>query len=181
MTPPPWRLPGSPVQRLGLLLLALLAVMLLGGRWPAGAAAPASFEKAPLAIDTGQQTHHLEVELARSPAQRQFGLMERDRLGERAGMLFLYDRPQPPRSGFWMYRTRIPLDIAFIDAGGRIAAIHTMQPCGSDDPGDCPVTLAGVTYVAALEVNAGFFATNGIGLGDCVTWPGRPPGCRPAD
>lgn len=80
-----------------------------------------------------------------------------------------------------MYRTRIPLDIAFIDARGRIAAIETMQPCRSDSPADCPATLAGVTYVAALEVNAGFFAEHGIGLGDCVVWPGRPPGCGAVD
>jgi len=28
-------------------------------------------------------------------------------------MLFVYDSTQPPDAGFWMYRTRIPLDIAF--------------------------------------------------------------------
>ncbi|WP_444676938.1 hypothetical protein [Halomonas sp. E19] len=33
-----------------------------------------------------------------------------------------------------MYRTRIPLDIAFLDAEGRIAAKATMQPCPSPTP-----------------------------------------------
>jgi hypothetical protein len=31
-----------------------------------------------------------------------------------AGMLFVYDSTQPGNAGFWMYRTRIPLDIAFV-------------------------------------------------------------------
>ncbi|TFH86075.1 DUF192 domain-containing protein [Billgrantia azerbaijanica] len=106
--------------------------------------------------------------------------MERDALDEAAGMLFLYPDRQPPWSGFWMFRTRIPLDIAFLDASGRIAAIHAMQPCGSPDPGDCPATRAGVPFRAALEVNAGYFAARGIEVGDCVAWPGQKNGCAAA-
>lgn len=157
--------------------LAALAVLLLAWQWPAGAGEPTALASVPLEIHADGERHRLEVELARTDAERQKGLMDRDHLAPDAGMLFLYAEAQPPRGGFWMYRTRIALDIAFIDAEGRIATLHTMQPCTSRNPRDCPVTLAGVTYHAALEVNAGYFEARGIGHGACVSWPGQEAAC----
>lgn len=159
-------------------VLAALSLLLLAWQWSAGAAEPAALASVPLEIDADGERHWLEVELARTSAERQKGLMDRDHLAPDAGMLFLYDEAQPPEGGFWMYRTRIPLDIAFLDAEGRIAAKATMQPCPSPTPRDCPTTLAGVTYHAALEVNAGYFEAHGIEVGACVSWPGREVACR---
>jgi len=142
--------------------------------WPASSARAAELHYASttLAIHGDQGPSRLEVELAESPQQRANGLMGREQLGAEAGMLFVYERPQSPDSGFWMYRTLIPLDIAFIDGDGRIAAIRQMTPCGSDVSGDCRAYRAGVAYQAALEVNAGYFAKRGIEVGDCVSLPG---------
>ncbi|QTP56080.1 DUF192 domain-containing protein [Billgrantia sulfidoxydans] len=153
---------------------------LLAWQVPAWADAAATLPRAPLEIQAGTERHRLEVELARTPAERRQGLMDRDQLAAEAGMLFLYDELQPAQAGFWMYRTRIPLDIAFLDADGHIVAVHTMQPCPSRNPYDCPVTLAGAAYHAALEVNAGYFEARGIEEGACVSWPGRRSGCRSA-
>lgn len=161
----------------GLALLPALGLMpALGGVAQAGET-QAGLRRATLAIHAAEGPRRLEVELAETPAQRRRGLMERDHLGAESGMLFLYDGLQPADSGFWMYRTRIPLDIAFIDAAGRIAAIHTMTPCDGDDPGQCRAYPAGVAYRAALEVNAGYFAARGVGIGDCVSWPGAAASC----
>ncbi|WP_111414035.1 DUF192 domain-containing protein [Billgrantia lactosivorans] len=154
--------------------------LLLAWQPPAAADVAATLQRAPLEIEAGGERHRLEVELARTPAERRRGLMERDHLDADAGMLFLYEEVQSSRAGFWMYRTRIPLDIAFLDAAGRIVALHTMQPCPSRSPYDCPVTVAGAAYHAALEVNAGYFEARGIEEGDCVSWPGRRSGCRSA-
>ncbi|MFD2667209.1 DUF192 domain-containing protein [Halomonas halophila] len=71
-----------------------------------------------------------------------------------------------------MYRTLIPLDIAFIDEAGRIVDIRRMAPCTSASARDCPVTRPDAPYQAALEVNAGVFEAHGIAVGDCVSWPG---------
>lgn len=162
----------------GLALLPALGLMPALGMRPARAAeVDERLARATLAIHAAGGPQRLEVELAETLAQRRRGLMERDHLGAEAGMLFLYDGLQSPDSGFWMYRTRIPLDIAFIDAAGRIAAIHTMTPCDSDDPGQCRAYPAGVAYRAALEVNAGYFADRDIGIGDCVSWPGAAASC----
>lgn len=159
--------------------MALLAALLLAEPLPAGAEETA-LERAPLEIHADGERHRLEVELARTSAERQKGLMDRDHLAPGTGMLFLYAEAQPPQAGFWMYRTRIPLDIAFLDADGRIAALHTMQPCPSRNPYDCPVTVAGVTYHAALEVNAGYFEAHGVEEGACISWSGRQSTCLSA-
>lgn len=108
------------------------------------------------------------VELAVSAEQKTMGLMERRQLPENAGMLFVYDAMQSQESGFWMYRTRIPLDIAFLDSAGVIRAIHAMVPCETSLPQGCPSYAAGVPYRYALEVNRGFFARHGLTVGDSV-------------
>lgn len=165
-------------------LIAFSSLVVAGCLPMAGFAEPpagpiSDLESRTLSIHSDQGPHKLQVEVARTLRQRGQGLMERDTLDLNAGMLFLYDRPQPHRNGFWMYRTRIPLDIAFIGGDGRILHMASMTPCESSNPGDCPVTRPGATYVAALEVNAGYFAEKGIEVGDCVTAPGLDGNCVP--
>ena len=105
----------------------------------------------------------VEVEIARTSAERQRGLMNRRTLPARAGMVFVY--PQAVSHGFWMKNTLIPLDIAFYDGRGRIARILTMQPCRRDP---CRVYDPGVSYHAALEVNAGSFRRWQVTAGDRI-------------
>jgi uncharacterized membrane protein (UPF0127 family) len=116
----------------------------------------------------GRDTARLTVELAESEAQHAMGLMERRTLGPDAGMLFIYPSLQPDSSAFWMFRTRIPLDIAFIDSTGTIRTVQTMAPCESPLAQGCPNYPAGAAYLAALEVNAGYFAKHQLEVGDRV-------------
>ncbi|GHC17544.1 DUF192 domain-containing protein [Aidingimonas halophila] len=135
-----------------------------------------AFDTGTLTIDTGEREERLSVELAKTGQQRSRGLMERDHLDDDAGMLFLYEQERSSRTSFWMYRTRIPLDIAFIDGAGEIAAMRRMPPCEAESPGGCPTYEAGVAYVAALEVNAGYFEERGIDIGDRVALDGESVG-----
>ncbi|SER82171.1 hypothetical protein SAMN04487958_103158 [Vreelandella subterranea] len=146
-------------------------------RW--AQATPDDAETLSLAIHTQQGPHRLDVELADTLAERQRGLMQREHLPAKRGMLFVFDNERSANNGFWMYQTLIPLDIAFIDAAGRIVAIDTMQPCESSSPADCPSYAPGAAYHAALEVNAGYFAERGIGVGDCVSVPALTGFCQP--
>ncbi|GHD53651.1 MULTISPECIES: DUF192 domain-containing protein [Halomonadaceae] len=143
------------------------------------AAESAMVDTLPLAIHSEGGPHRLEVEVAETVAQRQRGLMGREHLPTSRGMLFRFESEQPAGNAFWMYRTLIPLDIAYIDDQGRIVAINTMQPCESSTPRECPSYPAGVAYHAALEVNAGYFAERGIQVGDCVSVPALAGFCRP--
>lgn len=162
-----------------LLPLAALMPMSLLSSFAWGEASRASMQTLALAIHSDNGPHHLEVEVAETTAQRQRGLMERESMPESHGMLFRFETEQPAENAFWMYRTLIPLDIAFIDDQGRIVAINTMQPCESTSPRSCPSYPAGAAYHSALEVNAGYFAERGIKVGDCVSIPEIAGFCQP--
>src|SRR5688572_5915639 len=94
--------------------------------WAAGACDRAAVEeapwKSPIPFDTTfawvqseTDSTRLLLELAETPSQQQFGMMTRPRLDPESGMLFVYDSAQAPENGFWMFRTIVPLDIAFLD------------------------------------------------------------------
>jgi len=127
-----------------------------------------SFDSSRVRIARASDTIPLRVELAVKPEQKSMGLMERRHLAEDAGMLFVYDSTQPPEAGFWMYRTRIPLDIAFADSAGVIRSIRSMAPCPTDLPQACPNYRPDVPYLYALEVNAGYFDRHRIVVGNTL-------------
>lgn len=106
------------------------------------------------------------LELASTPEQRRVGLMGRSELPANHGMLFRYPEERSPSQGFWMYRTRLPLDIAFLDRQDHILRIRSMIPCLAGDSAGCPTYPAGVPYWSAVEMNAGFYQANQIEVGD---------------
>jgi uncharacterized protein len=126
------------------------------------------FDTARVRVVSATDTVTLVVELAESLEQQRLGLMERRTLAEDAGMLFVYVDTQPANAGFWMHRTRIPLDIAFVDDSGVIRAIRAMEPCPTELAEGCPTYEPGSPYRAALETSRGYFARRGIRVGDRV-------------
>ena len=132
-------------------------------------------------IQTGSDTLTLSVEIAETPNQRQIGLMERLHLPADEGMFFLSREESDSTRGFWMFRTHIPLDIAYLGQDGQIVAIRQMEPCPSPYASACRTYPAGVPFYGALEVNAGYFEANGVGIGDRVTLRrgGAPPSPAP--
>jgi uncharacterized membrane protein (UPF0127 family) len=157
-----------PRPRLGALVgAALLALAGCGEKRPPQDADEhiLHFDSATVRLATGRDTVPLSLELAVSAEQQRLGLMERRHLAERAGMLFVYDSTQPPDAAFWMYRTRIPLDIAFLDSAGVIRSIRAMVPCPTTMPEGCPTYAPGTPYRYALEVNAGALERWGATLG----------------
>jgi uncharacterized protein len=162
------------MNRTGSLLVPMLcATALLACDGPDGRAQQeyepvVTFETARVRIITGTDTFAVSVEVAEREDQRSYGLMERTSLPDDAGMIFLYASEQSADAGFWMYRTRIPLDIAFFGPDGEIRAIRSMDPCPHAHPGGCPTYPPGTPYFGALEVNRGYFASRGITAGDRI-------------
>lgn len=126
------------------------------------------FDTAVVAIVGGGDTLSITAEIAETEDQRQLGLMERRSLPEQHGMIFVYDSVQDAASSFWMFRTRIPLDIAFADSQGVIGSIQQMQPCESPNPQLCRTYPAQTRYKYALEMNLGFFERHDVKPGDTV-------------
>lgn len=98
------------------------------------------------------------VELATTPQERSQGLMFRETLPPRSGMLFVFDPPQPV--AFWMKNTLIPLDMIFVDRTGLVTRVHH-----GAIPGDLTPIEGGDSVFAVLEINAGLAARYSIGPG----------------
>jgi uncharacterized membrane protein (UPF0127 family) len=124
-----------------------------------------AFDTTLVHLTAGKDTFTVLAEVASSAEQRTMGLMERRSLADTAGMLFLYPDDQPGNAGFWMFRTRIPLEIAYADSAGRIVSVHQMVPCDAQLAAGCPTYEPGQAYRMALEVNAGALSRRGIGVG----------------
>jgi uncharacterized membrane protein (UPF0127 family) len=147
------------------LVLALGALACRGDAPPAEDATDRrllTLDSAVVRFTNGRDTQALHLELARRTDEQRLGLMERRQLPPLAGMLFLYAVDQRADAGFWMYRTRLPLDIVFLDSTGRVRAIRAMAPCPTTIPEGCPSYAPGTPYRYALELNAGYAAQHGI-------------------
>lgn len=156
--------------------LALLTAALLGGCGGLGDpyTGPMSFDTVHVVVEQGDRVGELVVEVAESERQQMRGLTGRDALDEDAGMLFVFDSTRSADEGFWMWRTRIPLDIAFLDEGGTIVALLSMEPCDETYSDDCTHYTPGIPYVSALETNEGWFESQGLGEGAQVQVIDRP-------
>jgi uncharacterized membrane protein (UPF0127 family) len=110
----------------------------------------------------------IRVEIADDPAERAQGLMNREELAAKTGMLFIYETPRP--ASFWMKNTLIPLDMIFADEAGRVTRVHANAvPLDRTpiDGGD------GVRFV--LEINGGLAAKLGIAPGAELRHPAIGP------
>jgi hypothetical protein len=109
----------------------------------------------------------LNVEIAKTPAERERGLMNRTSMAENHGMLFIF--PNDQHLSFWMKNTDIPLAIAYISQDGTIREIYHMKPHSLE----AIQSDHSVRY--ALEVNEGEFARFGIKPGDRILFPANLP------
>jgi uncharacterized protein len=113
----------------------------------------------------------LVVEVARTEAERRKGMMFRSSLGPDETMLFVFARPA--NLAFWMKNTLVDLDLAYIDANGRVTQVATMKAL---DETAVP-SVEPVRFV--LEAPKGWMAAHKVAAGTPVEIP--PEVDRPAD
>jgi hypothetical protein len=109
--------------------------------------------------------HSLKVWVMDTESKRMEGMMflsDRE-VKEDEGMLFVFAAPEP--LGFWMKNTYIPLDIAYMDARGRILNVAAMRPLD-----ETSVRSQGAAKYA-LEMKQGAFKRLGIRAGMRVEIP----------
>ncbi|WP_137390654.1 DUF192 domain-containing protein [Rhodoligotrophos defluvii] len=152
-------------------LLAALSLLAIAGWLPSGAIftgpearAQSTASDAPAQTAATTETLTLaaddryvviNVEVARTPTEREKGLMNRSTLPEDRGMLFLWE--QPTQVTMWMRNTPISLDMIFIRPDGVIHKIAANTVPFSED-----LIPSNGKVLAVLEVRGGL--TRKIGL-----------------
>ena len=108
------------------------------------------------------------VELARSPEEQAQGLMFRESLPEKTGMLFLFSDNGVHR--FWMKNTMIPLDMVWMDGAGRVLFVSAETPPCKADP--CSSYGPEAPAASVLEIAGGKAAKEKIVVGSLIRFEG---------
>jgi len=103
------------------------------------------------------------IEVARTEEQKRQGLMNRRSLGDREGMIFVYETDQ--HLAFWMKNTTIPLTLAYLSKDGQIVQIEQLKPLSLKSV----ISERAVRY--GLELPAGVLSELGAEVGDRVLLP----------
>lgn len=143
---------------LALPLRRLAPALLLCAAISNGADATAQQRFPVIPLTAGMYVIHAEV--AAREAEREQGLMFREKMGASEGMVFVFDALAT--TCMWMKNTLIPLSVAFIDESGKIINIEDMKPQTTDS--HC--TERPARY--ALEMNIGWFKQKGIKPGATI-------------
>jgi uncharacterized membrane protein (UPF0127 family) len=110
----------------------------------------------------------LNVEIAKTSADQQKGLSDRDSMDPHHGMLFVFDNEG--NWGFWMKGMRFSLDIIWFDSQRQVVYFEQgLLPC---TPQDCPIYTPPSKAMYVLEVNAGFVQSHGVTIGDTFNFVG---------
>lgn len=140
----------------------ILGVALVAcSRTPAG---PVGFEL----VGAKGSTNPMCLWLADTGALHEVGLMDVTSLGRAKGMVFRFDAPT--RTAFYMYRTRMPLTVVFIDEAGVVLEAIDMETCPEAEAAKCPLYRPEQPYSQAIEVPRGKSAGLGFDQGGTVTF-----------
>jgi len=105
-----------------------------------------------------------KVEVARTPEEQAQGLMFRESLPAKSGMLFLF--PDGEVHKFWMKNTMIPLDMIWMDSGGKVLFVSANTPPCKADP--CPTYGPDAPASSVLEIAGGKAKVEKIEVGSLV-------------
>lgn len=97
------------------------------------------------------------VEIARTSAEQQQGLMNREVMEKDHGMVFIF--PKSDVHNFWMKNTLIPLDMIWVDDAFNVVRVLTAQPCIQDP---CKVYRPEASAKYVIEINAWIAEKYGI-------------------
>ncbi|HKF44882.1 MAG TPA: DUF192 domain-containing protein [Thermoanaerobaculia bacterium] len=105
-----------------------------------------------------------KLEVARTPEEQAQGLMFRESLPERGGMIFLFNDKSSHR--FWMKNTMIPLDMIWMDEAGKVLFISPDTPPCKADP--CASYGPETPAAQVLEIAGGMAVKEKIVVGSVL-------------
>ena len=94
------------------------------------------------------------------------GMMFRDTLPDGRGMFFVH--PEPGRYPYWMYQVKVPLDIAWLDAAGKVVEVVESAPPCTTAASQCPNYGGNHSARYVLELPAGYGRRHGVVSGAMV-------------
>ncbi|HVE64941.1 MAG TPA: DUF192 domain-containing protein [Thermoanaerobaculia bacterium] len=147
-----------------LLLAAALGLAGCRGGTPSSATVPTPSRPAGARVQLPSGAIY-RVEVARTAEEMAQGLMFRESLAERAGMLFLFPRDDDSHH-FWMKNTLIPLDIIWLDAQGKVLYISANTPPCKADP--CPNYGPDFAIASVLEIAGGMAEKEKVTVGSTI-------------
>jgi uncharacterized membrane protein (UPF0127 family) len=117
-----------------------------------------------IVLDTAKEKVNLTVEVQDTAAEREQGLMEREKLEDGKGMWFVFE--QEKNLYFWMKNMKISIDMLFLNQNKEVVKIYeNLKPCEADP---CVSYPSGKPAMYVLEVPAGFVQLHEVKLGDKV-------------
>ncbi|NTW86610.1 MAG: DUF192 domain-containing protein [Holophagaceae bacterium] len=117
---------------------------------------------------TFKQTSFLS-EVAATDQEKAKGLMYRQSLPKDRCMFFVYSADSD--HGIWMKNCLIALDVAWVDAEGRVVeTVERVPPCSPMRGDDCPSYGGSVPSRHFIEFAAGTFKRLGLKKGDRLGW-----------
>ena len=150
------------------ILPVLSATLILTAAWfAAGCRSSNITDELDLSQVTFPNGVKINAETMRSEAELLRGLMFRESLPAGRGMLFIHPKENTFR--YWMYQTKIPLDLIWMDHDRRIVEMSLdTPPCTSSSATACPNYGGNFKSKYVLEVNAGVARKNGLKTGDTL-------------
>jgi len=116
--------------------------------------------------------HSFSLEVAADDLSRQKGYMERESVGPREGMIFVFD--EDAIHSFWMKDCKVALDMVWLDAEGHVVWIAAnRKPCPA--VGDCPSIVPPRPARYVIEFAAGTSAKESLKPGDAIVVLSDPP------
>ncbi len=155
------------IRRLIVWLILLYLIAVVAACKNVSQSSDAKSETKVVKIQMGAETVSLEIAADEESVAK--GLMNRERLENNSGMLFVF--PYEGIYPFWMKNTIIPLSIAFVNSYGIIIDIQTMQPLDT-----LTHYAPDLPFRYAIEMDSGWFSLNHVKSGDTLQIPYIPWG-----
>ena len=115
-----------------------------------------------LTIKTQKGDVTYNIEEAQSPQELEKGLMGRENLATNSGMIFNLSHVSN-QVAMWMKDTKIPLDMLFVNANGKIFFIYENATPMSEE-----LIISPEPAMFVIEINAGDVKKHGIQVGDFI-------------
>lgn len=115
-------------------------------------------------VGTEGEREAIRVRVAEAPADRRRGMQHLDPATVRANPMWFVFPDERPRTRWHMRNVAVAIDIAYVDANGRVLAVERMEPEQTGYGIEAPIQYA-------LEVAAGQAETLGLEAGARIRTP----------